>query len=265
MQRARDKCARVVHFPESALSGYPGSEFKSFKGFDWKQLIGCTDHIRYWARTLGVWVILGSSHRLSDGTKPHNSLYIINDRGEIADRYDKRFCTGDARESSDDLKHFSPGDHFATFTIDGVKCGALICHDFRYPELYREYKRRGVQVMFHSYHNGHVSRAKYRRVGSLYREIVRATMQADAANNHLWISANNTSARESLWPSFVVRPDGSIAATLTNNRSGVLITTVDTRAKFYDASAAWRDRAMRGIYHSGTAVRDRRSRARTEL
>jgi hypothetical protein len=40
---------------------------------------------------------------------------------------------------------------------------------------------------------------------------------------------------------------------------------VDTKAKFYDASAAWRERAMRGVYHSGTLVRDPRSKRRSVL
>ncbi|MEZ4606679.1 MAG: hypothetical protein R2865_07755 [Deinococcales bacterium] len=32
--------------------------------------------------------------------------------------------------------------YFSVFDIRGFCCGALICHDYRYPELYREYKRR---------------------------------------------------------------------------------------------------------------------------
>ena len=90
-------------------------------------------------------------------------------------------------------------------------------------------------------------------------------MQAYAANNYMWISANNTTARESSWPSFVVRPDGVIAARMRHHHTGVLITTIDPKLKLYDASAAWRDRAMRGAYHSGTLVNDPRSRNRRSL
>ena len=35
--------------------------------------------------------------------------------------------------------------------------------------------------------------------------------------------------------------------------------------KLYDSTRAWRDRAMRGRYHSGSLVRDRRSRNHTAL
>jgi predicted amidohydrolase len=48
-------------------------------------------------------------------------------------------------------------------TVKGVRCGALICHDFRYDELYREYLRRGVQLILHSFHNGG---AKQRAIGA---------------------------------------------------------------------------------------------------
>lgn len=88
-----------------------------------------------------------SLHHASDLTgdhKPHNSLYIINATGSIVDRYDKRFCAGDPEESAGGLVHYTPGDHLSVFTINGIRCGALICHDYRYPELYREYKRRAL-------------------------------------------------------------------------------------------------------------------------
>jgi hypothetical protein len=81
----------------------------------------------------------------------------------------------------------------------------------------------------------------------------------------MWISCSNTSARESCFPSFFVRPDGVATGRLRLNRAGVLISTVDTREQLYDSSVAWRDRAMRGVFHSGTLVRDRRSRDRTRL
>jgi len=265
MSEARKRGAHVAHFPECALSGYPGTEFKSFEGFNWGLLIECTTKIMALARRLRIWVILGSSHRLSDNHKPHNSLYVIDDRGRLVDRYDKRFCTGNCTGKSGDLAHYSPGDHFVTFQIRGVKCGLIICHDFRYDELYREYKRHGVQLMFHSYHNGHQSKKTLRRAGNIWGVIVPPTMQAYAANNFMWISANNTTARESSWPSFFVRPDGVITGRLTNHRASILITTVDTESKLYDASEAWRDRALKGIYHSGTMVCDRRSRARKVL
>jgi deaminated glutathione amidase len=134
----------------------------------------------------------GTCHARSGPHKPHNSLYMIDDRGGIVDRCDKTFC--------------GPGVHLGVFEIGRVRCGALICHDYRYPELYREYKRRGVQLAFHSYHAGNIPsetfKAMRKQVGAENRRFntegtipgitTLATMIAEAANNHVWISCPNS-------------------------------------------------------------------------
>ena len=97
MRAARERGAHVVHFPESCLSGYAGSDLESLEGFDWELLEECTRPLLELAGRLGLWVVLGSTHRLSGRRKPHNSLYIIDDRGRLVDRYDKRFCAGDRK------------------------------------------------------------------------------------------------------------------------------------------------------------------------
>ena len=86
--------ARVVHFPEGALSGYAGTDFESFAGFDWDRLRDATAEVAERARQLQTWVVLGSAHRPGDAHKPHNSSYVISDSGQIVERYDKRFCSG---------------------------------------------------------------------------------------------------------------------------------------------------------------------------
>ena len=261
MKAAKNRGAHVAHFSEVCLSGYAGVDMESMQGFDWDLLQHAHRQVAERARELKMWVVVGSAHRLSGRHKPHNSLYIIDDGGRLVERYDKMFCVGDRSGKTSDLAHYSPGSHFSVFEIKGVRCGAQICHDFRYDELYREYKKRGVEFMFHSYHNARMSAAKLRRY-NIWGIIVPPTMQAYAANNYMWISSNNSSTPASAWPSFFVRPDGIITGKLTNNRAGMLMSTVDTRAKFYDASESWRDRAIRGIYHSGKLVQDPRSTKR---
>lgn len=269
MRQAKDRGADVAHFSEVCLSGYAGVELASWKDHDWPAIGDAAQRILDEAADLKLWTILGCAHRLTGSRKPHNSLYIINDHGNIIDRYDKMFCTGG------DLKHYSPGEHMPVFTINGIRCGTQICHDFRYQEVYREYKRRNVQLMFHSYHNGHMDRvgAKQRRnyvrhktlnhSDNIWGVIVPPTMQTYAANNYMYISANNTASGGD-WPSHFVRPDGVITGKLRRGVAGVLISKVDTDDKFYDAST-FRDRAMKGVLHSGKLVKDKRSAARTAL
>lgn len=265
MKTAKQNDARVAHFAETALSGYAGADFDSFKGYDWDLLTDSTRKVMALAAELEIWVILGSSHPLTDQHKPHNSIYIINDRGQLIDRYDKRFCTGNRNENTGDLKNYTPGDHFTVFDIDGIRCGALICHDFRYDEIYRAYYKKNVRLMFHSFHNAGRTPEKLRWSGNILGKIVPPTIQAYAANNNMWISSTNSSRPLSCWPSFFTQPNGNITAKLQNNQPGVLISTVDTAAKFYDASVHWRDRAIDGVLHSGTLVEDPRSDNRTDL
>ncbi len=130
LSRAKKARADIVHFPECALSGYAGVDFKNFEGFDWAQLKEQTQRIMALAGKLKLWVVLGSSHRLTGANRPHNCLYLINPKGKIAGRYDKRFCL------EKEFSHYTPGDKFVTFTVNGVKCGWLICFELRFPEIY---------------------------------------------------------------------------------------------------------------------------------
>lgn len=278
---AKDEHAEVAHFPEGALSGYAGVDFGDFSGYDWETLRGATQQILELARELRMWVVLGSAHRLSRGNKPHNSVYVINSSGQVVDRYDKRFCSGDRTGTTGDLAHYTPGNHFSTWEINGVHCGALICYDYRYPELYREYKRRGVQLMFHSFHTGNASDERLRTIAEnigpelgefnnaptlTYPGITMpAAMTTAAACNHVWISCSNSSAPQSMWPAFFVRADGVTTGRLQRNEPGVLVSTVDTEAELYDSTGPWRDRALSGVLHSGELVEDPRSEDRTSL
>ncbi len=167
---AKDRGVHVAHFPEACLSGYAGVDFLSFKGFDWALLHECTQRVLDLAGQCRLRVMLGSTHRLTGPHQPHNSLYIINDHGTLVDRYDKRFCAGDRAGKTVGLAHYSPGNHLSVFAMQGVQCGALICHDCRYPELYRDYKRQGVQLMFHSYHAGHITPKRFQGMRDTVRE-----------------------------------------------------------------------------------------------
>jgi hypothetical protein len=58
---------------------------------------------------------------------------------------------------------------------------------------------------------------------------------------------------------------GSSPGGWTCTRQAVLISLVDTDAKYYDSTVAWRERAMRGTLHSGDLVSDPRSDRRTRI
>jgi predicted amidohydrolase len=249
LQKAKKGKADIVHFSECALSGYVGTDFPNFEGYDWQLLKKESEKILLLAKKFQVWIVLGSTHRLTEPNKPHNSLYLISPNGKIIDRYDKRFCT------PGDLRRLTPGSHFVNFTVNGVKCSLLICFDLRFPEIYRELYKQGVNVILQSFYNA-------RQKGpSVHRHIMRQTIQCRAATNGFWASCANSSGYYSPYPSFFVQPDGKIVKQLEQNRVGIMVNTVDLNRKFYDPMQNFRDSAIAGkLDNSSTAIRDQRSK-----
>lgn len=259
MDEAHSEESDIVHFSECALSGYAGVDIPDAESIDWTRLRLATSEIMERARKLKLWVLLGSTHRLSDGNKPHNSVYVINSRGKIVNRYDKRFCTGtDGKTPTLDLQYYSPGNRSCIFNVKGITCSVLICYDYRFPELYRDLKRQNVQVIFQSFHNARatvVDDQKY----NIWKTIVPSTMSCRAAENHFWISANNSATRPSRWGSFTVQPDGAIVNQIRVHKAGAVFTDMEMRDDFFDAPGPWREAAMKGQLHSGCIVEDERS------
>ena len=58
---ASQRGARVAHFPEGSLSGYAGTDFETFAGFDWDRLHEATAEIAEHARQLRMWAVFGLS------------------------------------------------------------------------------------------------------------------------------------------------------------------------------------------------------------
>jgi len=254
MKQAADENANVVHFSECALSGYASVDFESFADYNWDLLKDKTLDIINLAGKLKLWVVLGSSHQLTEPNRPHNSLYLISPEGKLVDRYDKRFGT------AVDMDNYTPGDHFVHFDINGVKCSLLICFDLRFPELYRALYKDGVKCIFQSFYNA-------RQQGpSIHSEIMRQTMQTNAANNGFWVSMTNSCGWFCPYPSCFIQPDGRITEQLPEHNKGLMINTVDLNQDFYDPTAPFRDMAVEGKLTNATKrPDDRRSINRGEL
>ena len=211
MRRAAAAGAHLLHTSETCLSGYAGSDFASFEGYDWDLLRRETAFLRDRAAELGVWLVLGSAHYLGPRTKPTNCLYLVDPTGAIADRYDKCMCT------TGDQQAYSAGQRFVTHTINGVTVGLAICYDICYPQVYVAYRDLGATVMLHSFYNaGHP--------GPSCLDVLNVRqVPTRCADNLMWAVANNSSRRYSNWASFVARPDATIAQQLKKNQAGMLV------------------------------------------
>lgn len=235
IEKAKKLGADVVHFPESALSGYGGVDVPNFVDYDWDLLKVETGRIQSVAAKRRIWIVLGSAHRIKGTDKPHQSLYLISSEGKIVGRYDKRFCI------KAELKRYTPGERFVYFTINAIKCSLLICFDIRFPEIYRQLYKKGVKCIFQSFYNARQKGA------SVHSDIMRQSMQCRAATNAFWISMSNASGYYCPYPSCFIQPDGKIVKQLIRNKAGIMVNTVDLSKKFYDPMAGFRELAIKGV------------------
>lgn len=202
--------ADIIHFCEASLTGYPPKFNPPYDSYDWSTLSRLTSEIIDLAKKFNIWVVLGSAHYIDKNEKPTNCLYIISNKGEIVDRYDKSFLTGN------DLKKYTPGNHFTTITINGFKCGFLICYDSCFPEMYNVYRHMGVKIVFHSFYNVYTKDKR-----TILNDLIPAEIRVRASDNAMWVVANNSSMRYSSWPACIARPDGSMES-LKIGKPGIL-------------------------------------------
>ena len=210
IKKAAEAEAHAVHFPETALPGYGRTDFTAAHINNWQELEELTNKIVEAAGKFGLWVILGSCRKAADKEKPANCVHVISDKGKIVGTYDKQKLT--ASESD----FYTSGKGFLDVTINGIKCGFLICYEACFPALFETYRKRGVQLVFHSCYN--VSR----KPRPLFQELTLAQFRTRAADNQMWISASNSSARYTFSTACIARPDGSIRS-LRKNTSGILL------------------------------------------
>jgi predicted amidohydrolase len=189
---ARDK-VQVAVFPECAVTGYFGDLIPTVPA---EQLNEAEGKIAAVCKEEGICAVVGTPHR--EGGKLYNSAVVIDARGKVVERYHKVQLA----ESWPD-----PGDHLSVFTLEGVPCSVIICHDERYPELVRLPVLAGARVIFYVSHESPITRES--KVGPY-----RAQIQARAVENGVFVvHANapaNPDATGSHGQSRVIAPDGNL-------------------------------------------------------
>ena len=236
---ARRRGAEIALFPECARSGYAGAQFESFEGYPWDVLAQETRRVRERAAELGLWTIVGSTHRRRRG-KPTNCLYLIDPTGRIAKRYDKCFLM------PNDRRHYAPGRRVVTHTLKGIKFGMLICFDFRFPELWRELLKRRCQVVFFA---AYLASSE---PSPLMEQVAPATLTTRASENSFTVVASNVATGHQWCNSRVHLPNGAVAAEAPWNRPAVVTHTIEPAAyaSLYNPIGSLALKAARGQLHS---------------
>lgn len=249
MQKAAAKRARLVQFPEGMLSGYAKEQIADWSQVDWGVVRAELELIMALAAELRLWVVLGSAHPLTPPHRPHNSLYVISNAGELVDRYDKRFC------SHTEINHFySPGSDPVVFDVDGYRFGCMICVEVNFPHLFSQYERLGVECLLLSAYP----------VDSIFELKARAY----AAINCYWVAMSLPAQTLDLMPSGLITPAGIYAAQVTG-RAELAVITLDrddpALTVLLTHARPWRATALKGDIYRTRAVTDPRSTNRRSL
>lgn len=249
MREAADKRARLVQFPEGFLSGYAKEQIADWGNVDWTAVREELTQVAALAADLGVWVVLGSAHPLTAPHRPHNSMYVISDKGQVVDRYDKRFCS-----DTEITRFYSPGFDPVVFDIDGFRFGCAVCIEINFPELFTAYERMGVDCLLLSAYP----------VDSIFHTKARA----HASINNYWLALSVPLQTAGLMAAGLIGPDGSRLAHVDVGAELILGDMDRDDPEFHVAlnlARPWRAMARQGDLYSSRHVDDPRSADRTCL
>jgi predicted amidohydrolase len=245
VREARSLGAAIVHFPESAMTGCSKAHIKSWDLFDWDALGDELRALADLAGELGIWVVVGSCHRLTAPHRPHNSLYVVSDRGELVTRYDKQFCSH--TEISD---WFTPGRECRVFEVGGWRFGCALCIEIQFPEVFQRYEALDVDcVLF-----------------SAYTEDPMFGIQAQgyAASHSYWVSVSVPALSAQGLSCRLIGPSGGCQAVAKSGESTLVVDLLDENDPRWEIALhharPWRARARSGTIYEPLRVDDPRSR-----
>jgi predicted amidohydrolase len=259
MREAHKAGARLVHFPEGATCS-PNKRIMSVNGpreigpsdwarFEWLVLREELDATRKLARELGLWTIFGSVHQLTQPHRPHNSLYVVSDRGDLVTRYDERMLSNTKISFM-----YSPGKIPVTFEIDGVRFGCGLGMEAQYPEIFLEYERLDVDCVLFSTTGDSSS--------SPNALAFAAETLGHAASNAYWVTYSAHAPSSLTAPSGIAAPDGRWAAQCpADGTPSIAVANVTTDPGH--PARPWRRTARSDIYVPHRVDGDPRSDGRT--
>lgn len=242
---ANERGARLVHFPEGALCGYVADPMAADPALIRREL----ERTAAVAADVGIWVVLGCVHYLTPPHRPHNSLYVISDRGEPVARYDKRLCS-----HTEITERYAPGAEPLVFEVDGFRFGCALCIEINFPEIFLEYRQREVDCVLFSSFSGD--------------PIFEVLARGHAAAHNSWISVSMPAHLSGAMAAGVIGPHGyRLTSAPPDGGPATVVTTLDRADPALDVALTrarpWRARARSGEAYRSYRVDDPRSSDRT--
>jgi apolipoprotein N-acyltransferase len=120
--------------------------------------------------------------------EPLNSAFIVDQRGQLAGRYDKRFLVpfgefipsgfGWIEKISSEAGNYAPGLRAGVFAVADHRVGLFICYESAFPHLVREVAAGGAEVLINLTNDGYFGRSRAPREQHLALARMRAIENA---------------------------------------------------------------------------------------
>lgn len=130
--------AALICFPEQFATGWDPESHENLQDLNGR----IVSTLRELARKNQI-SILGS-FREQGYPLPRNTAVVIAYDGQVLATYSKIHLFSPGKEQIG----FVSGDKLGIFTLGPLTCGIAICYDLRFPELFRLYAEKGVQIVF---------------------------------------------------------------------------------------------------------------------
>lgn len=241
MREARDRGARVVVFPELALTTFFPRWFIEDEGevdrwFETEMPSPETRPIFETAAELGIGFHLGYAEKTPDGRR-FNTAIIVDAAGRIAGKYRKIHLPGhEDHEPWRPFQHlekryFEKGDlGFPTFEAFDSRIGLCICNDRRWPETWRMLGLGGAELVMLGYNTPlhYPPASEHDHLQYFHNEL---SVQAGCYQNGLWAVAVAKAGREEgcdlIGGSMIVAPTGEVVARAATVEDELICATVD--------------------------------------
>ncbi len=254
VREAAGKGAKIICLPEMFRSQY-FCQREDVDLFDLAEPLDgdSTQFLGKISKELNVTVIAPIFERRG-GRIHHNSLAVLDEKGEISGVYRKMHIPDDPAYY--EKFYFTPGDlGFKAFETKHAKIGTLICWDQWFPEGARLTALQGAEILFYPTAIGWHP-YEQEQVGASQQDAWQTIQRSHAIANGVFVAAANRVGHEvfnegsdgiQFWGhSFIADPFGVVIAQASDDKEEVLIAEID-RARMEDVRRNWqflRDRRI---------------------
>lgn len=140
IRKAAMLSAEIVVLPEMWNSAYDLTRLEELADVNGEKTKNLLTKL---AKELHIHIIGGSVSTKKDNHF-FNTMYIVNNTGELIAEYDKAHLF----KLMDEHLFLEAGSNKNIFTLSDVEMGGVICYDLRFPEWFRAHASAGAKVIF---------------------------------------------------------------------------------------------------------------------